>query len=164
MKNYSEWINEKSSSPHPMMMEFINELKAAEHGGLISSTWSGALEFEDWWCTAEEDYFMSYFQSIWNSGTGPIPLKSVELAENEEHIQRKLRPEIRNNSRYYLLEFKLTDDSMSIYRLIGIDTKTMDIYCQDDLKNETDSTIKPIFDKILAIHFPTIHKGKLFGI
>jgi hypothetical protein len=84
-------------------------------------------------------------------------------AEKFESEQRKLPQNQRLLSDYFLLEFQSSVNKTQSheYFLVGIDMKSKELHCKD---REWTKSLEKAFDVSLKKHFPTQHASRKFGL
>jgi hypothetical protein len=146
---HSGLLESAVSSRQEIADRFIQEIKDSDLGDPDSQVARIAGKFEDWWSLSGRDY---------DEG-------DVAYLESLERMERRVPEEQRYKGDVYMFEFmKYITQYSTIYRLASLDTRTMKLEINPDLKGIVQDTLEEIFDRILKEMKPGMHKGQKSGL
>lgn len=145
--SFHDFLNENSGvSGEVFVDEFINNI-ATEIPKLGSP--------EDVWCMPK-DLFNAYRREA-------ADVSLLAKAENFESEQRRLPSTARLKSPYFLVEYRIDAHGMHVYRMLGIDTETKEMFFAGHMGGFEDK-IEKVFEDLLKKYYPVLSTSRKYGL
>ena len=150
-RSFREFLNESVTVDRKEIgKEFVKRLKTIDNKNPYG-------EFVDWWCVSGRDY----------------DERDIAYLENLERMERNAPEEGRYVGEVFMVEFMVhlhpkggsgLPSTQFTYRLISLDTRSLDLQFYSDIKGKLREEIQGIYDDVLREMKPGQLKGMKSGL